>query len=163
MFMAKATFAAGCYWGVEAEFRRLPGVTATRVGFIGGASAAPSYRDVCSGGTGHAEAVEVEFDPEAVTYDQLLEQFWDIHNPTTPDRQGWDVGDQYRSAIFTHSEEQEAQARASFAEQDASGRFRDPIVTEIVAASAFTPAHEDHQRYLEKRGMVPKSMLSAAG
>ena len=160
--MAKATLAAGCYWGVEAAFRQLSGVSATRVGFIGGAAAAPSYRDVCSGGTGHAEAVEVEFNPDAITYEQLLEQFWDIHDPTTPGRQGWDVGDQYRSALFTHPEEQEAQARASVAKQADSGRFRDPIVTEIVAATAFTPAHEDHQRYLEKRDMVPRSELSAA-
>ena len=161
--MAKATFAAGCYWGVEAAFRQLSGVTATRVGFIGGAAAAPSYRDVCSGGTGHAEAVEVEFNPDAITYEQLLEQFWDIHDPTTPGRQGWDVGDQYRSAIFFHTAEQEAQARASMATQDASGRFRDPIVTGIVVATGFTPAHEEHQRYLEKRGAVPKVSLSAAG
>ena len=109
--MVKATFAAGCYWGVEAAFREVPGVTATRVGFLGGASEAPSYGEVCSGGTGHAEAVEVEFNPEAVSYEALLERFWDIHDPTTADRQGWDVGDQYRSAIFFHSSEQEAQAR----------------------------------------------------
>ena len=162
LFMAKATFAAGCYWGVEAEFRQLSGVTATRVGFIGGASAAPTYREVCSGGTGHAEAVEVDFNPNAVSYDQLLEQFWGMHDPTTSDRQGWDVGDQYRSAIFFHSQEQETQARASCAEQGASRRFRDPIVTEIAAATVFTPAHEDHQRYLEKRGAVPRTNLSAA-
>jgi peptide-methionine (S)-S-oxide reductase len=161
--MVKATFAAGCYWGVEAAFREVPGVTATRVGFLGGASEAPSYGEVCSGGTGHAEAVEVEFNPEAVSYEALLERFWDIHDPTTADRQGWDVGDQYRSAIFFHTSEQEAQAHASLATQDASGRFRDPIVTGIVAATGFTPAHEEHQRYLEKRGMVPQSSLSAAG
>ncbi len=161
--MAKATFAAGCYWGVEAAFRQLPGVTDTRVGFIGGATMAPSYDEVCSGRTGHAEAVEVEFDPEAISYEELLEQFWDIHNPTTLGRQGWDVGEQYRSAIFFRSPEQEAAARAAVAKQDASGRFRDPIVTEIAAATAFTPAHEDHQRYLEKRGMAPISPLSAAG
>ena len=160
--MVQATFAAGCYWGVEAAFREVPGVTATRVGFLGGVTAAPSYGEVCSGGTGHAEAVEVEFNPEAVSYEALLERFWDIHDPTTQDRQGWDVGDQYRSAIFFHTPEQEEAARASLAKQDASARFRDPIVTEIVAATAFTPAHEDHQRYLEKRGMVPKSTLSAA-
>ena len=153
--MAKATFAAGCYWGVEAAFRQLPGVSATRVGFIGGATEAPSYRDVCSGRTGHAEAVEVEFNPETIAYGELLAQFWDMHDPTTLNRQGWDVGDQYRSAIFTHSPEQEAAARAEREKQDATGRFRDPIVTEIVAATVFTPAHEDHQRYLEKRGMVP--------
>lgn len=161
--MVKATFAAGCYWGVEAAFRRLPGVIHTRVGFIGGATMAPTYGEVCSGQTGHAEAVEVEFDPEAISYEKLLEQFWDVHDPTTLDRQGWDVGDQYRSAIFFQSPEQEAAARAALAKQDASARFRDPIVTKIVAATAFTPAHEAHQRYLEKLGMVPKSPSSAAG
>ena len=161
--MAIATFAAGCYWGIEAAFRVIPGVSATRVGFIGGASEAPSYREVCSGGTGHAEAVEIEFNGEALSYEALLEVFWDIHDPTTLNRQGWDVGDQYRSAIFFHSAHQEAAARASLEKQDESGRFRDPIVTEIVAATVFTPAHEDHQRYLEKRGMVPPISLSAAG
>ncbi len=161
--MAIATFAAGCYWGIEAAFREIPGVTATRVGFIGGASEAPTYREVCSGGTGHAEAVEIEFNAEALPFETLLAAFWDIHDPTTPNRQGWDVGEQYRSAIFFHGPDQEAAARASCAKQDASGRFRDPIVTEIVAATVFTPAHEDHQRYLEKRGMVPPSSLSAAG
>lgn len=160
--MAKATFAAGCYWGIEAAFRQIPGVTATRVGFIGGATMAPTYREVCSGDTGHAEAVDVEYDPAALSYDRLLETFWDIHDPTTPDRQGWDVGSQYRSAIFFHNPDQETEARASLAYHDASGRFRDPIVTEIVAATTFTPAHEDHQRYLEKRGTVPPSALSAA-
>lgn len=161
--MAKATFAAGCYWRPEATFREIPGVIATRVGFIGGASLAPTYRDVCSGDTGHAEAVEIEFNPEALSYETLLEAFWDMHDPTTPGRQGWDVGDQYRSAIFFHSADQEAAARASCAKADAGGRFRDPIVTEIVAAAVFTPAHEEHQRYLEKRGMVPPNSLSATG
>ncbi len=161
--MEQATFAAGCYWAVEAAFRRLPGVTDSRVGFIGGAAMAPTYGAVCSGGTGHAEAVEVEYDPEVLSYEALLAQFWDIHDPTTLGRQGRDVGEQYRSAIFFHTTEQEAAARAAIAKQDASGRFRDPIVTEITAATAFTPAHEDHQRYLEKRGLVPKSRLSAAG
>ena len=116
--MVKATFAAGCYWGVEAALREVPGVTATRVGFLGGVTAAPSYGEVCSGGTGHAEAVEVEFNPEAVSYEALLERFWDIHDPTTADRQGWDVGDQYRSAIFFHTSEQEAQAHASLARSE---------------------------------------------
>ncbi len=161
--MAIATFAAGCYWGIEAAFREIPGVSATRVGFIGGATEAPSYREVCSGGTGHAEAVEIEFNAEALPFETLLAAFWDIHDPTTPNRQGWDVGEQYRSAIFFHGPDQEAAARASLEKQDASGRFRDPIVTEIVAATVFTPAHEDHQRYLEKRGMAPPSSLSAAG
>ncbi len=161
--MTTSTFAAGCYWGIEAAFRQIPGVSATRVGFIGGATTAPTYGEVCSGGTGHAEAVEVEYDPEAISYEALLEAFWDIHDPTTLNRQGWDVGSQYRSAVFFHNPDQETEARASLATHHASGRFRDPIVTEIVAATAFTPAHEDHQRYLEKRGAVPKSRLSAAG
>ncbi len=161
--MATATFAAGCYWGVEAAFREIPGVSATRVGFIGGHTEAPTYGEVCAGGTGHAEAVQVEYDPEALSYDRLLELFWDIHDPTTPNRQGWDVGEQYRSAVFFHDSAQETAARASLAKHDASGRFRGPIVTEIAAATAFTTAHEDHQRYLEKRGMVPVSSLSAAG
>ena len=161
--MGKATFAAGCYWGPEASFREVRGVTATRVGFIGGHTEAPSYREVCSGATGHAEAVEVEFDPAVLSYEQLLDLFWNMHDPTTPNRQGWDVGDQYRSVIFHHTPEQEAQARSSLAKLDASDRFRDPVVTEITAATAFTPAHADHQRYLEKRGVVPRSSLSAAG
>ena len=160
--MAIATFAAGCYWGPEAAFRTIPGVTASRVGFIGGATPAPSYGEVCTGRTGHAEAVEIEFDPQVISYDALLDRFWDMHDPTTPGRQGWDVGDQYRSAIFFHTPEQEEAARASLAKQDASARFRDPIVTEIVAATVFTPAHEDHQRYLEKRGAAPHSRMSTA-
>lgn len=159
--MAKATFAAGCYWGVEAAFRQLPGVAATRVGFIGGATSAPTYREVCSGGTGHAEAVEVEYDPGKLSYADLLTLFWDIHDPTTLDRQGWDIGNQYRSAIFFHTPEQEAEARDDLAAQDKSSRFTSPIVTEVVAATIFTAAHEEHQRYLEKRGMAPK--VSTAG
>ena len=140
----------------------MDGVIETEVGFIGGHVVGASYQQVCSGETGHAEAVEVEYDPETLSYEQLLELFWDIHDPTTPGRQGWDVGEQYRSVIFHHTPEQEAQARSSLAKLDASGRFRDPIVTEITAATAFTPAHADHQRYLEKRGVVPGRSLSAA-
>ncbi len=151
--MEKATFGAGCFWGVEVEFRQTPGVIDAAVGYLGGTFEDPTYRDVCTGRTGHAEAVEVTFDPAKVSYRQLLDLFWKMHDPTTPNRQGPDVGTQYRSAIFFHSPEQEAAARASKAGQEASGRFRRPIVTEIAPASTFYRAEEYHQRYLEKRGM----------
>jgi len=147
----KATFAAGCFWGVEEHFRRLPGVVSTRVGYTGGWVDNPSYQDVCSGETGHAEAVEVTFDPSRVSYRQLLDHFWEIHDPTTPNRQGWDVGTQYRSAIFVHDEEQRREALESRRALEASGKYKDPIVTEIVDASRFWPAEEYHQRYYEKR------------
>ncbi len=150
--MEKATFAAGCFWGVEAAFRRAPGVTATRVGYTGGTVPTPSYELVCSDATGHAEAVEVTYDPERVSYDHLLDVFWSSHNPTTRNRQGFDVGSQYRSAIFFHTREQEAAARASRDRLEAEGRFRRPIVTEIEPASEFYEAEDYHQRYLEKRG-----------
>jgi peptide-methionine (S)-S-oxide reductase len=150
--MERATFAAGCFWGVEAAFRQLPGVSATRVGYTGGRVADPSYRLVCTDTTGHAEAVEVTYDPERVSYDDLLEIFWSNHNPTTRNRQGPDVGSQYRSAIFTHSPEQEAAARASKERLDGSGRWNGPIVTEIVPAAEFYEAEDYHQQYLEKRG-----------
>jgi len=152
--MEKATFGAGCFWGVEAEFRAIPGVTATRVGYLGGSMPNPSYRDVCSHQTGHAEVVEVEFDPAEVSYEQLLDVFWHGHDPTTLNRQGPDVGDQYRSAIFFHSPEQEKAARESKSRQEASGRFRRPIVTEIAPAEKFWRAEDYHQRYLEKRGLA---------
>ena len=152
--MAKATFAAGCFWGVEALFRGTEGVTGTRVGYTGGATAHPTYEEVCTDRTGHAEAVEVEFDPARVSYERLLDLFWENHDPTTRNRQGPDVGTQYRSAIFFHSPEQEATARASKERLQASGRFDRPIVTDIVAAGAFHPAEEYHQRYLEKRGLA---------
>jgi peptide-methionine (S)-S-oxide reductase len=148
----KATFAAGCFWGVEAAFRNVPGVRATRVGYAGGSRERPSYEEVCTGRTGHAEAVEVEFDPSRVSYEQLLDVFWHEHDPTTLNRQGPDVGTQYRSAIFFHSPEQEAAARASL-ERSQSG-YRKQIVTEITPASGFWPAEEYHQRYLEKRGLA---------
>jgi peptide-methionine (S)-S-oxide reductase len=148
----KATFAAGCFWGVEAAFRQVPGVRATRVGYTGGSAERPSYEDVCTGRTGHAEAVEVEFDPERVTYEKLLDVFWNEHDPTTPNRQGPDVGTQYRSAVFFHSPEQEAAARAS--RERAQARHRKEIVTEITPAAEFWPAEEYHQRYLEKRGLA---------
>jgi peptide-methionine (S)-S-oxide reductase len=150
----KATFGAGCFWGVESAFRQVPGVVDAAVGYAGGRTARPSYRDVCSGTTGHAEVVEVTFDPEQVSYDQLLDVFWANHDPTTKNRQGPDVGEQYRSAIFYHSPEQRAAAEASKAREDASGRHRRPIVTEITPAADFWRAEEYHQRYLEKRGVA---------
>jgi peptide-methionine (S)-S-oxide reductase len=145
-----AIFAAGCFWQVEAEFRGVDGVVATTVGYTGGTAENPSYRQVCGGRTGHAEAVRVEYDPNTVSYDDLLEVFWAIHDPTTRNRQGWDVGTQYRSAIFVEGSDQEIAAHRSLANVQA--RFRKPIVTEITAASTFWPAEEHHQRYLEKKG-----------
>lgn len=150
--MAKATFAAGCFWGVEEAFRQVPGVTATKVGYTGGSVKHPTYHDVCTGRTGHAEAVDVEYDPSKVTYEQLQEVFWNRHDPTQLNRQGPDVGTQYRSVIFFHSPEQEAAARASKEKLQASGRHRRPIVTEIMPASDFHLAEEYHQQYLAKRG-----------
>jgi peptide-methionine (S)-S-oxide reductase len=150
--MEKATFAAGCFWGVEETFRQLSGVVDTAVGFMGGATANPSYREVCGGRTGHAEVVHVEYDPSRISYDALLEAFWSCHDPTTLNRQGPDVGDQYRSAIFYHTPAQEAAAHASKERVESAGRFRRPIVTAIEPASTFWRAEEYHQRYLEKRG-----------
>jgi peptide-methionine (S)-S-oxide reductase len=146
----KATFAAGCFWGVEAAFRRVEGVVRTQVGYTGGVTENPTYEEVCSHTTRHAEAVEVEFDPERVSYDDLLDVFWKEHDPTQVDRQGWDIGDQYRSAIFFHSPEQEQAAHAS--KEREQPRHRKPIATEITPAPTFWPAEEYHQRYLEKRG-----------
>lgn len=150
--MEKATFGAGCFWGVEAAFRKVPGVLTTRVGYLGGTLVNPTYQDVCSGNTGHAEVVEVTYDPEQVTYEELLAVFWDHHNPTTLNRQGPDVGTQYRSAIFFRTPEQEAAALASRARLDASGRYKNPVVTEITPATEFYRAEDYHQQYLEKRG-----------
>ena len=150
--MEKATFAAGCFWGVEETFRALPGVLDTAVGYTGGTTENPSYREVCTGRTGHAEAVQVEYDPARISYDRLLDAFWSSHDPTTKDRQGPDIGTQYRSAIFFHTPEQEAAARKSIARLESEGRFRRPIVTVIEPASAFWRAEEYHQRYLEKQG-----------
>lgn len=149
----KAIFAAGCFWGVEAAFRRVKGVTAVTSGYTGGHLESPTYEEVCSDRTGHAEAVEVEFDPRVVSYEQLLDLFWEMHDPTTPHRQGPDVGSQYRSAIFFLTPEQEAAARASKERLEREGKFRGPIVTEITAATTFWPAEEYHQRYYEKRGI----------
>ncbi|MDQ6826921.1 MAG: peptide-methionine (S)-S-oxide reductase MsrA [Candidatus Eremiobacteraeota bacterium] len=148
----KATFGAGCFWGVEAAFRQVPGVIETAVGYLGGTMENPSYRDVCTGRTGHAEVVEITYDPARVTYDTLLNLFWEMHDPTTLNRQGPDVGTQYRSAIFPHSPQQEALARDSKRSLEQSGRFRRPIATEITHASTFYAAEEYHQRYLEKQG-----------
>jgi peptide-methionine (S)-S-oxide reductase len=152
--MAKATFGAGCFWGVEAAFRKVPGVLATAVGYAGGAIASPSYEMVCTGRTGHAEVVEVDFDPDKVGYDQLLDVFWANHNPTQLNRQGPDIGTQYRSAIFVHDAEQEAAAKASLKRLEASGIHRAAIVTEITPAGPFWKAEDYHQQYLEKRGLA---------
>ncbi|HVF00724.1 MAG TPA: peptide-methionine (S)-S-oxide reductase MsrA [Rubrobacteraceae bacterium] len=148
----RATFGAGCFWGVEAEFRKVDGVVEAAVGYSGGTTKSPTYKDVCSGATGHAEVVEVEYEPSKVSYEELLEVFWKNHDPTTPNRQGWDVGTQYRSAIFYHSPEQKAVAQAS--KEKAQERFRKPIVTEITSASEFYRAEEYHQRYLEKNRLA---------
>jgi peptide-methionine (S)-S-oxide reductase len=151
--METATFGAGCFWGVEETFRQVPGVGETTVGYLGGHTQNPTYQDVCTDETGHAEVVQVKYDPAKVTYDQLLDVFWSNHDPTTLNRQGPDFGRQYRSAIFFHSPEQEREARASKEKMQASGRFRRPIVTEITPASTFYPAEDYHQKYLAKRGL----------
>lgn len=153
MEMEKATFAAGCFWGIEASFRQIPGVIHVTVGYSGGTFENPTYQDVCSGHTGHAEAVLVEFDPAVVSYENLVEAFWNMHDPTTLNRQGPDIGTQYRSAIFYHSPEQETIARTSKQQRDSSGRHRKPIVTEIVPAAPFYRAEEYHQQYFAKRGI----------
>jgi len=152
--MSKASFAAGCFWGVEAAFRQVPGVLATAVGYEGGTTENPTYEEVCRKNTGHAETVEVDFDPARVSYAQLLDVFWENHDPTTLNRQGPDVGEQYRSAIFFHDGEQEREARASKEKLEKSGRYRRPIVTEITPASKFWKAEDYHQQYLEKRGLA---------
>jgi peptide-methionine (S)-S-oxide reductase len=152
--MEKATFAAGCFWGVEATFRSLPGVTGTRVGYTGGTLNNPTYKQVCTDRTGHAEAVEVTYDPEKISYEELLKVFWENHDPTTLNRQGPDVGTQYRSAIFYHNPGQEAAARASKQRLDESRAYRRPIVTQILPAVEFWEAEDYHQQYLEKRGLA---------
>jgi peptide-methionine (S)-S-oxide reductase len=148
----KATFGAGCFWGVEAAFRQIEGVTATAVGYEGGTLESPTYEEVCSHTTGHAEVVEVTYNPEQVSYEQLLDVFWAKHDPTQLNRQGYDVGTQYRSVVFFHDDEQRAAAEQSKAELDESGRYRMQIVTQIEPAQTFYPAEDYHQRYLEKRG-----------
>jgi peptide-methionine (S)-S-oxide reductase len=146
----KATFGAGCFWGVEAAFRQLEGVTKTEVGYEGGTLENPTYEDVCSHTTGHAEVVEVTYDPERISYDELLNVFWAKHDPTQLNRQGWDIGDQYRSVVFVHDEEQREAAERSKAEQQK--RFRAPVVTQIEPAQTFYVAEDYHQQYLEKQG-----------
>ncbi len=148
----KATFGAGCFWGVEMSFRRLDGVTDTAVGYAGGHTENPTYRDVCSHGTGHAEVVEVDYDPAQISYESLLEAFFEIHDPTQVNRQGPDVGDQYRSVIFFHTPEQQAAAVRFKDELDGAERFARPIATSIEPAPTFWRAEEYHQRYIEKRG-----------
>lgn len=150
--LEKAIFAAGCFWGVEAAFRKIKGVKDAVSGYTGGHVENPGYKDVCTGTTGHAEAVEVIFDPDEVSYDDLLNAFWKMHNPTTPNRQGPDVGEQYRSAIFFLTPEQEKAAEESKKKMDESGKFKNPIVTEITKAGPFYRAEEYHQRYFEKHG-----------
>ena len=150
--MAKATFAAGCFWGPQLRFDQIPGVTGTAVGFEGGNFEQPSYRDVCTDATGHAEVVEIDYDPAKVSYQQLLEKFFEMHDPTQLNRQGPDWGAQYRSAIFFHSPEQEKAAKETIAKLSAEKRFSKPIVTEVIPAQTFWRAEDYHQHYLEKRG-----------
>jgi len=154
MNLETATFAAGCFWGVEDSFRQIDGVESTAVGYTGGHLENPTYEDVCTATTGHAEAVEIVFDPSVISFEDLLEVFWKSHDPTTPDRQGPDVGSQYRSAIFFHQPEQEAAAETSKERLEASGQPGGPVVTEITPASTFWRAEEYHQKYFEKRGMA---------
>jgi peptide-methionine (S)-S-oxide reductase len=155
MSTEKATFGAGCFWGVEASFAAIPGVTATAVGYEGGSLAHPSYKDVCTDQTGHAEVVELDFDPALVSFDKLLDAFFELHDPTTLNRQGPDWGAQYRSAIFFHSPEQEKAARAKIDQLSAGGRFQAKrIVTKVEPAQTFWRAEEYHQKYLEKRGQA---------
>jgi peptide-methionine (S)-S-oxide reductase len=152
--MEKAIFAAGCFWGVEAEFRNVKGVKATAVGYTGGRTEDPTYKDVCTDTTGHAEAVELDFDPSEVSYEQLLDVFWANHDPTQLNRQGPDWGKQYRSVIYFFTPEQEAAAKASRDALAKSGKFSRPIVTEIAPASKFWKAEDYHQQYLERRGLA---------
>ena len=148
-----ATFAAGCFWQVEETFRELKGVKSTLVGYTGGAMKNPTYEDVCSGTTGHAEAMQITYDPAEISYEELLTVFWENHDPTTPNRQGPDIGEQYRSVIFYHTPEQKKLAEKSKAGLEKSGRYRNKIVTQIVPATTFYQAEEYHQQYLKKRGL----------
>jgi len=152
--METASFGAGCFWGVEATFRQTPGVVSTAVGYMGGTLESPTYKDVCTDKTGHAEVVQVIYDPAKTSYNDLLKVFWENHDPTTLNRQGPDVGTQYRSVIFYHTPEQEALAKASKENLVRARTFKRPIVTEIVPASSFWRAEEHHQQYLEKRGLA---------
>ena len=151
--MEKATFGAGCFWGVEEAFRTTKGVTSTAVGYEGGKTKNPTYEDVCSHTTGHAEVVQVEFDPKQVSYDRLLDLFWKIHDPTQLNRQGPDVGDQYRSVVFFHSPAQETAAKASKEKLEKSGKLKRPVATVIVPSEEFWKAEEYHQQYLAKKGL----------
>lgn len=153
MGLETATFAEGCFWGVELTYSKLDGVVETAVGYMGGEMRSPTYRDVCTDRTGHAEVVQLKYDPARISYEELLETFWSSHDPTQLNRQGPDIGTQYRSAIFTHTPEQHEAALASKAAQEKSGRFVRPIVTQVVAAGEFWPAEEYHQKYLMKRGL----------
>ena len=156
----QATFAAGCFWQVEIDFANTPGVLSTEVGYTGGSTDSPSYEEVCTGRTGHAEAVHLTFDPDQVSYEELLKIFFDLHDPTQLDRQGPDVGHQYRSSIFFHTAEQE---RAAIAAKERVGtEYRSEVVTQIVPAERFWPAEDYHQRYLEKRGLATCRIPSAA-
>jgi peptide-methionine (S)-S-oxide reductase len=148
----KATFGAGCFWGVETAFRQVKGVLSTTVGYSGGSFKGPTYEEICTETTGHAEVVEVDYDPAQVSYDELLKVFWEIHNPTTMNRQGLDIGTQYRSVIFFHNSEQRAAAEASKEKLQKNGHYKNPIVTEITPASEFYKAEEYHQQYFEKCG-----------
>lgn len=152
--MEKTTFAGGCFWGVQLDYDRVEGVLSTVVGYIGGLTKNPTYEEVCTGQTNHAEVVEIEFDPEIVTLDELLDLFWQFHNPTTLNQQGPDYGSQYRSAIYYHSDEQRKIAEKSRTECDATELWPDPIVTEITKADQFWPAEDYHQKYLEKRNIT---------
>lgn len=151
--LEKAVFAAGCFWEVEETFRKLPGVISTQVGYTGGKTQNPTYEDVCTDTTGHAEALEITYNPEKITYKELLEIFWNNHNPTTLNRQGPDIGTQYRSAIFYHSDAQKNEAEKSKLQLEKSGKYKNPIVTQIVPAGEFYPAEEYHQKYLMKKGL----------
>ncbi len=152
--MNTATFGAGCFWGVEAAFCKIIGVKSTAVGYMGGTKEEPTYEEVCSDSTGHAEVVQLTYDPAVVTYDELLTVFWDIHDPTSSNRQGLDMGSQYRSVIFFHDSQQESAARASKNRLHKSALYKKKIVTDIVPASTFWPAEDYHQRYFEKQGQV---------
>ncbi|MCC3861927.1 peptide-methionine (S)-S-oxide reductase MsrA [Pseudemcibacter aquimaris] len=152
--MEKAIFAAGCFWGVELNFSKVEGVKETKVGYIGGDTENPTYEEVCGKGTKHAEAIEIMYDPDVISFEGLLENLWEFHDPTTLNRQGPDVGTQYRSAVFYLNDEQKAAAEKSIADLDASGKFKDPVVTSLEEATTFWPAEEYHQKYLEKKGIT---------
>ncbi len=155
--MEEATFGAGCFWGVEAAFRQLDGVLTTSVGYLGGDFENPTYQHVCSGQTGHAEVVRIEYDSDRISYHDLLDLFWKVHDPTTLNRQGPDIGDQYRSAIFFHTPEQQTAAEASKAQLEASNQYPNSVVTEIIPVSEFYMAEDYHQQYFEKRGIAHSS------